>query len=403
MVDKNKTPGPVKAFYPMMVVPGMVLLLAPSTVESVMKYFHFRESLGGLLQVFYFLGGILGILSITFLARRYSVRRIAVSQVVVLSVALFSASLSPWYPLLLLFLVAVGFANGILIAFPGIYITRTCGETSHREQSSLYAFFALGVLAGPILSSLIIRGHPANWRWAYIAPALLLLPLSVPILLARFEGLDGVDRLSRKTLEVITRFDRGLFYGLFFALLLYIAAESAVSMWLITFLHREYDLTLRSAHLVLSGLWAGLTLGRWACAHLSERIDPFRILVFLSAASFVTLFAAPLAGSKTAAVLLYPLVGVFYSGIYPFLTGYVALFPAGVSSAVFSIFVAAGAAGGAVLPYFVGLINQFAGRVAGMWSICVPLLGVLGCLFWLRARTSLVPGALGEAGAVEAD
>lgn len=389
MSATNKTPGPIKAFYPMMIVPGMALLLAPSTVESVMKYYHFRESMGGLLQVSYFAGGVVGILSITFLIQRFSVKQIALSQVLIVSLSLLAASLSPWYPLLLVFLVAMGFANGILIAFPGVYVTRTCGETSHREQSRLYTFFALGVLAGPIITSLIINGNPANWRWAFRAPALLILPLSVPLLFVTFQKLEGVQKLSRRTMQVVLTFNKGLFYGLFFALLLYIAAEAAVSMWLITFLHREYGVTLHAAHWVLAGLWAGLTLGRWICGTLSERIDPFRILVFLSIASATTLLVAPLTGSKAAAMVLFPLVGLFYSGIYPFLIGYVARFPTPVSSAVFTIFVAAGAAGGAVLPYFVGLVNQFAGRTIGMCSICLPILGVLACLYWMKDHVSL--------------
>jgi nitrate/nitrite transporter NarK len=60
---------------------------------------------------------------------------------------------------------------------------------------------------------------------------------------------------------------------------------------------------------------------------------------------------------------------------------------------VFTIFVAAGAAGGAVLPYFVGLINQFAGRVAGMCSICIPIFGVLCCMYWMKDHVALTDSA----------
>ncbi|MHB8895274.1 MAG: MFS transporter [Candidatus Geothermincolia bacterium] len=389
MEQLNRTPGPIKAFYPMMIVPGIALLLAPTTVESIMKYFGFRESLGGLLQVAYFAGGVVGILSITYLIQRFTVRQIVISQVLLLSGSLLLASVSPWYPLLLVFTAVMGVANGILIAFPGVYVTRTCGESSHREQSKLYTFFALGVLAGPILATFIIGNNPANWRWVFRLPAILILPLSIPLLLAAFLPLEGVEPLSRKAMRVVLDHNSGLFYGLFVALLLYIAAESAVSMWLITFLHQEHQVTLHSAHWVLAGLWAGITVGRWVCGWLSEHIDPFRILVFLSIASGLTLLVAPLTNSKVAAMVLYPLVGFFYSGIYPFLIGYVAKFPTSVSSVVFTIFIAAGAAGGAVLPYFVGLVNQFAGRVAGMCAICIPIFGVLGCLYWMKDHVIL--------------
>jgi MFS family permease len=135
------SPKGVKAFYPMMIVPGIVLLLAPATVESIMKYFGFHEAMGGLLQVAYFTGGVLGILAITHLIQRFSVRQIAISQVLLLALSLLAASFAPWYPLLLVFFVVAGVANGILIAFPGVYVTRTAGgrgtssrEPDHREQ-----------------------------------------------------------------------------------------------------------------------------------------------------------------------------------------------------------------------------------------------------------------------------
>jgi fucose permease len=372
------------AFYPMMIVPGIALLLAPSLVETIMKYFHFHESLGGLLQVAYFAGGVPGILLITRLMQRFDVRQIALSQVALLSASLLAASFAPCYPLLLAFFVIAGFANGILIAFPGVYVTRVAGDSSHGAQNILYSFFSLGVVAGPLMTALIINDRVDMWRWALRAPALLILPLSVPVALVTFERLEMVKKLSRDTMREVMDFGRGLFCGLFLAILLYIAAESAVSMWLITFLKEEHDVGVGAAHWTLTGLWAGLTVGRWICGYLTRKFDPYNVLVFLAIASGVTLLAAPLTGSTVAALVMYPLIGLFYSGIYPILIGYAAWFPPDISSAVFTVFLAAGAAGGAVLPYLVGLVNQFGGLVIGMCSISIPVFGVVACLYWLR-------------------
>lgn len=390
---EGSSPKAVRAFYPMIIVPGIVLLLAPATVENIMKYFGFRESLGGLLQVAYFAGGVVGILAITHLIQRFSVRQIAVSQVVLLSASLLAASFSPWYPLLLVFYTVTGIANGVLIAFPGVYVTRTCGETSHREQNILYGFFAFGVVIGPILVSWIVGNDPAMWRWAFRAPALLAIPLSIPLFFAAFEKLEGVRRLSRKALREVLDFNRPLFYGLLTGLVLYIAAEAAVSLWLITFLTEEHGVSSSSAHWVLTGLWAALTFGRIICGYLAERIGPFKILVFITTAAGLTLLIAPLTGSATAAFVMYPMVGLFYSGIYPFLIAYSSFFPKSVSSLVFTIFMAAGAAGGAVLPYVLGLVNQFVGLTAGMCAIAVPIFGVLGCLYYLREHVAVAPDA----------
>ncbi|MBU4219072.1 MAG: hypothetical protein KKB90_08975, partial [Actinobacteria bacterium] len=65
----------------MMVVPGIVLLLAPSTVETIMEHFGFQESMGGLLQVAYFAGGVVGALLITHVMQKFTAKEIAISQV----------------------------------------------------------------------------------------------------------------------------------------------------------------------------------------------------------------------------------------------------------------------------------------------------------------------------------
>ncbi|MBK5092453.1 MAG: MFS transporter [Actinobacteria bacterium] len=372
-------------FFPLIIVPGIVLLLAPSTVKSIMESFNFRESLGGLLQVAYFAGGTAGILLITHLMQRWTARQIILSQVLLLSLSLAAAAISPWYPMLLFFYLVAGFANGILITYPGVYATRVCGDESHRAQNLIYGFFALGVVTSPLLAKLLID-NLHSWRWALAAPAILILPLSIPVALRRLERIEGVEKLSSGVLREIFAFNRKLFTGLLFALLFYIAAESAVSLWLITFLEKEYDVSPGTAHLTLTALWIGITVGRWIVSSLVKKADPYKIIVFLTIISGFVVLAAPLTGSKTASMILYMLVGLFYSGIYPTLIGYVAWFPEDIASSVFTLFLAAGALGGAVLPYLVGLLNQFAGRVAGMSSIAVMVFGVLVCLFWLKGQ-----------------
>jgi MFS transporter, FHS family, glucose/mannose:H+ symporter len=386
-VEKPRKEKQVRAFYPLMIVPGMVLLLAPSTVETIMESYRFREALGGLLVVVYFAGGVVGILLITRIMQRLSVKQLTLSQVVILSASLAACSVSPWYPLLLFFFLIAGFANGILITFPGVFVTYTCRESTHHKQSVLYGFFSMGVVAGPLIAGLIIdRG--ISWRWVFVTPAVLIIPLCLPVAIGTFERIDGVQKLSVGVLRRIAGFNRALFTGLFVALLFYIAAESAVSMWIVTFLSEERGVSIAISHWVLTGLWAALTLGRWVCGYFSTRFDPYLLLMVLAGSAGIFIIAAPVSGTPGAAIVLYPMVGLFYSGIYPLLVGYASWFPEELASSVFTLFVAAGAAGSTFLPYFVGLVNQFAGSVIGMCSIALPVFGVMICVFLIRNHIS---------------
>lgn len=395
MNDLEHAKKTVRSFYPLMVVPGIVLLLAPSTVDSIMEDFSFGTGMGSLVQVSYFAGGVAGILLITHFVQKLSVKQFTLSQVTLLSLALLASSFCRYYPLLLFFYLIAGFANGILITFPGIYVTRIFGTESHRPQSILYSFFSMGVVLGPILAEVVVR-RPDQWPYAFLLPALLIIPLSVPLALTNLVKLERVDRLSAATTRKAIDFNRDLFIGLVVALLLYIAAESTVSMWLVTFLEEENFAGGDLAHWILTALWVGLTVGRWICSSLARRINPFKIVSFITIASCILLVAVPLTGSKWVALLGYPMVGLFYSGIYPFLVGYVSWFPEDLSPFVFSVLVAAGAAGSAVMILASGLINQFGNRSLAMALIAVPVLGVFGCLFWLREHLSATPSMEAE-------
>lgn len=373
----------LKVFYPLLIVPGIVHVLAPAVVNTMMKQLGLVESLGGLLQIVYFSGVLVGTLMITRLMQRFTVKQILLAQVLVLSASLLAAAASPAYPLILCFYLFTGLANGILITMPGAYVTGVAGEQSPRYQNMLYAFLSLGIVLGPVLPGLIARWN-ISFRVALVAPGILIIPFAIPLALVEMQRVHEVDRLSVKLIRDVLSFNRALFLGLLMALLLYAAAKSSVSTWLVRFLESGEGVAPGVAHLVLMVVAGLITTGRWLCGYLSKKIDPFNILEVISLASAIVVFVAPLPSSKTASFILYPLLGLVFAGIYPFLLGYAAWFPRAESSAVFTSIIAAGAIGGAIFPYAVGLLNQYVGPKFGMSSVAVLMLGVVACLYWIK-------------------
>ena len=377
----------IRAFYPLVIVPGMVQVLAPATINSIMKSMGLTEGLGGLLQLVYFTGVLVGALLITWILQKITIKELLLSQVVLLSASLLACAVAPSYWLLLLFYMVTGFANGILVTAPGAYITGMCGEDSPRKQSMLYGFLAMGIAIGPILPGLVARTD-ISWRWAMVAPAVMVLPLAVPLVLAKLERMHDVDKLSFKVLREVIAFNRSLFFGLLIGLCLFAAAKSSIAMWLVRFLESEDGVAPGVAHLVLIALAVAVTVGRWLSSYISTKVKPFNLLVFLTLSSAVIVLIAPLPSSRTGSIILYPLMGLACAGIYPFLLGYAAWFPDKDSSAVFTSFFAAGAIGGALFPYAVGIMNQFIDPRFGMASISFLILGVLACLYWIKPHVT---------------
>lgn len=383
LMDTRLSGEGLQAFYPLMIVSGVVQILVPASVNIIMRQLGIGESLGGLLQVVYFVGLLSGTLLLTRLMQRWQVRKLAVSQALLLSVSLFASAAAPRFGLLLFFYLFAGFANGILITLPAVYATAVHGEESPRKQNVLYGFMSLGFVIGPILAGMITRMQ-WSWRWCFLIPAFATLPLAIPLVTTRLRRLPRPDKLSFRVLGEVMSFNRSLFTGLVLAFLLYAAAQASVNTWLVTFLEIEKGMVSGTAHLALVGIAISLTLGRWTCGFLSRKIEPFNILTFITIASGILVLAAPLPEAKAANVTLYMMLGFSYSGIYPFLIGYAAWFPESESSAVITAIISAGAMGGVFFPYLIGLLNEHINPILGMSSVVVFIIGVVLCEHWIR-------------------
>lgn len=369
-------------------------MLAPALVNTIMSDLGLNEGLGGLIQLVYFAGALMGVFAITRLLQKFSMKQVLLLQVPIVSGSLLAAAAAPNFGLLLVFYSLTGFANGILVTAPGTYVTGMAGSDAPRLQTILCGFLSLGFVLGPVLPGFIARWD-ISWRWALVVPAVLIVPLATPLAAKKMERMKEMGTLSIKVLRDAMAFNRSLFFGLLIAILLYASAKSSVNMWLVRFLERGEGFAPGMAHIVLVGLAVSITVGRWVLGALSKRIDPFRILMVITFASTVIVFLAPLPTSKIGSSIMYPLLGFLYAGILPFLVGYAAWFPSSDSSAVFSSLIAAGMVGGAIFPYVIGLLNQFIGPRWGMSSVSILMAGVFACIFWIKPHILKGPGEPG--------
>ena len=382
-VSNTSTKSNIQFFYPFMVAAGVVQILVPASINLIMQQMGIRENLGGLIHVVYFVGLLSGTLLLTRFMQRLSVKQIMLLQALLLSVSLLATAAAPWFALLLFFFYFAGFANGMLLTLPAVYITSVYGDEGASYQNILYGFMSLGFVLGPLFAALVAR-QGWSWRWCYIVPALAVLPLAIPIAAVKLKRLPRPKKLSLKVLGDALTFNRSLFIGLVLAFLLFAAAKASVNTWLVTFLEIEKGMVSGSAHMVLVGVALSLTLGRWTCGYLAKKIDPFDILITITIASGVLIFLAPLPEAKIASIVLYTLLGFTYAGINPFLISYAAWFPENESSAVVSAIFSAGALGGLFFPYLIGLLNQHINPILGMSSVTIFIIGVIICVHWIK-------------------
>jgi fucose permease len=143
--------------------------------------------------------------------------------------------------------------------------------------------------------------------------------------------------------------------------------EFVLGGYMTTFLTREIHMSIPAASWILAGYWASLMLARVALARILKHVTASTVVLCcaLLAALGVAL-AAVAPGAVMAAIAIW-LAGWALSGIYPTALGILGAAFGARSSVAFGIVIAAGLAGGIVMPWIAAQLADAVGMRAVMW------------------------------------
>ncbi|KAL8673394.1 MAG: hypothetical protein Q9168_002184 [Polycauliona sp. 1 TL-2023] len=171
----------------------------------------------------------------------------------------------------------------------------------------------------------------------------------------------------------------------------YQGAEVSISGWVISFLivYRHGDPS--SVGYVTAGFWAGITIGRFVLTHpahkIGEKSAVIGLIVGATLFQFLVWFVPNVVGEGVAVSI----VGLLLGPIYPCSTAvFSRLIGRDIQMSSLAIVSALGSSGGAVAPFFTGLLAQQTGTWV-LHPICVGLFGGMvvlwGCLPKMGKRT----------------
>ncbi|KAF7588216.1 hypothetical protein BBP40_005999 [Aspergillus hancockii] len=157
----------------------------------------------------------------------------------------------------------------------------------------------------------------------------------------------------------------------------YQGAEVSISGWVVSFLinYREGDPS--RVGYVSAGFWAGITLGRFVLsppAHMiGEKLSVVLLVVGSVAFQLMTWLIPNVIGDAVAVAI----VGLLLGPVYPCATAvFSKLLPRSMQMSSLSFISALGSSGGAVSPFFTGLLAQNVGTFV-LHPICIGLYGVM--------------------------
>lgn len=269
--------------------------------------------------------------------------------------------------------IAVGVFKTGALALIGDICSSTRQHTATMNGAE--AFFGVGAIIGPLLVAWLIHQGVA-WQYLYvIAGGMCTLLIIIAAFVKYPENRNPVSATTEKVslLKSLKLVKNPYALGFSLGAFLYVAAESAIYVWMPSYLvcdattvratydcytdgaARQLAMYSVTAFFILRAL--GRFVGIWMMARLN-----WALVLMLFSGAIVLCFGIGLAGGKQVALYLFPLTGIFMSVIYPtFNSKGISCFERhqhGSVAGVILFFTAAGAAFG---PLVMGLVSDAMG------------------------------------------
>jgi fucose permease len=323
-------------------------------------------------------GFVLGSLHSGVLAHRAGLRlAMVIGGGAFIAGSLYLATRPPLAVLLAIPLVT-GYASGVLESALSAYCAAQDDATTLVNR--LHAFFGVGALIGPALAAWIV-GRTA-WTVVVLVLGLAAVPLVAGFALvypgARGDPGDpgdprrpgvaqppdaaGPGPSSSGLLGAALR-DRGVLAGAAM-LAVYVGVEFGVGNWAFSYLVQGRGLSQSLAGYAVSGLWLGLTVGRFVISPVAARIGMSTSALMYSCLAGIaaTTTLAWLAPAPVTAGATLVLLGFFLGPVFPTTMSVAPLLtqPRLASTAI-GVMNAGSSVGGSALPWLAGAVTQSTG------------------------------------------
>lgn len=343
-------------------------------IKEVKVAFSVTNAQASLMHSLPMLGIALSGLFLGFLADKIGRKPTIIMGLAIFGVACYSFLIADDFMLIVSLMSLSGVAVGVFktgaLALIGDISSSTKQHTSTMNGAE--AFFGVGAIIGPLIVAYLIHQGVA-WQWLYVIAGGVCTVLIVGALFVKYpnytrEQGDEVKKVS--VIQSLSLVKNPYALGFSVGAFLYVAAESAIYVWMPSYLvcdastlRATYDcytqgfsqtLAIYSVTAFFILRAAGRFVGIWMMSHFN-----WALVLMLFSGAIVLCFGLGLMGGKQVALYLFPLTGIFMSVIYPtFNSKGISCFPKnqhGSVAGVILFFTAAGAAAG---PFIMGLVSD---------------------------------------------
>lgn len=317
---------------------------------------------GGLLSALHYLGYCTAVLGFGVFAARIPKRwyMILANAAALAGVLLYLRAQSA---VLACGILIVGFALG-MYEFCGNAMIRTIYPKEKRPQyvNIFSAMHSVGAISAPLLLSALL-GLGWIWKSAFVVVIPLIAAGLFLFGILRWDAevpTAGQGCRLRDYWSILRYPKLRAFFAMAFC---YIAAESGVILWMVSFFCEKNGETAESAARWLSLFFVFIAIGRFAGGFLVDRLGYKRAIRWAFPAAGLCILSAVLLGGTFSVAL--PAAGIFMSLIFPTLAAAISMECGEKEDLVMGAFYSFSALGGLLSTYCVGQISAWFGMTTG--------------------------------------
>ena len=325
-----------------------------------------------------YVGFVLATLGCGVLADRVSNRSVLFLAGIALCIGGYGFSATSTYPLRIAFMSVIGMGLGAIELGGNGLMVELHSEARGRYLNLLSTFHGLGSLIVPLFAAALLK-IGFDWQWIYGSSAALAMLLaavfwqSVANLKSSFPSSTTQNLERRRRVPAGSTMWRAGFtkqMWLYYLLIsTYVALELSVGAWMIEYLQRARGMSIASSSLFLSGFFVLLMSGRLLGAFVVDAVGHHRAIATALIGSCICLTVGIFAHPSM--VVLVPLSGLFMSIVFPTVTASVSAIHKENIGSILGILFAFSGVGGAVGPWTVGIVSDWAGIEIGLASTLV--------------------------------
>ncbi len=241
-------------------------------------------------------------------------------QLVWISAVLLAASLAlagvatPWV-LFVTGFVLISATQGALSTGINAMIADANRGTEGRALNVLHGVYGVGAAISPLVFGYLINGG-LPWRWTLVGTALIWLTYGVVVFVLRQTNNIESDKKPAEKLDW-SMLRQGPFLGLFAIAFIYNGVAWSLLGWIALFMQQTAGFSTILSLSMVSVFYAALTIGRFICAAVADRLGYTKVLALLTIGITLTYPLVVFGRSSWLVVVGVFLTGLSLSGLFP--------------------------------------------------------------------------------------